>query len=197
MQSHILGPLEMKDTSYILPPEKFERLISMRRHATEGAFQEQPRRQPAPPKSFNGGGGLFSTAPDYVRFLQMILREGRGPHGRILEAESVRRMSVNQIGAVEVAEMKTTDPGTTANLNVNPGGHDKYTYGFLLNPAAYEGGRSAGSLAWAGIFNTFYWIDPPRGICAVLLMQFLPFLDPAAVATLRDFEHAVYAAKLS
>jgi len=64
--------------------------------------------------------------------------------------------------------------------------------GFLINTTAYQGGRSAGSLAWAGIFNTFYWIDPKRSRCAVLMMQFLPFVDKDAVGLLGDFERAVY-----
>ena len=62
-----------------------------------------------------------------------------------------------------------------------------------MNPIAYAGGRSAGSLAWAGINNTFYWIDPKRSLCAVVMMQFLPFVDREAVGLLSDFEHAVYA----
>jgi methyl acetate hydrolase len=76
---------------------------------------------------------------------------------------------------------------------MHPGAADKYTFGFLMNPTPYEGGRSAGSLAWAGIDNTFYWIDPKRGVCAVIMMQFLPFVDPQAVGLLGDFERAVYA----
>ena len=76
---------------------------------------------------------------------------------------------------------------------MHPGAIDKYTFGFLLNPTAYPGGRSAGSLAWAGIDNTFYWIDPHRRLTAVIMMQFLPFVDKTAVAMLGDFEKAVYA----
>ena len=84
-------------------------------------------------------------------------------------------------------------PRTSADVDFHPGFQDKYTYGFLLNPAPYTGGRSAGSLSWAGINNTFYWIDPRRNLCAVLMMQFLPFCDPEAVGLRRDFERAVYA----
>ena len=79
------------------------------------------------------------------------------------------------------------------DVDFHPGFTDGFTFGFLINATAYEGGRSAGSLAWAGIDNTFFWIDPRRGVCAVILMQFLPFCDAEAMGMLRDFERAVYA----
>ena len=78
-------------------------------------------------------------------------------------------------------------------MDLHPGADDKWGFGFLINPVAYEGGRSAGSLAWAGVDNTFYWIDPHRGLAAVLMMEFLPFVDKEAVGMLGDFERAAYA----
>ena len=77
-------------------------------------------------------------------------------------------------------------------MDLHPGATDKWGLGFLINTTPYPGGRSAGSLAWAGIANTFYWIDPKRGICATIMMQFLPFVDKEAVGLLGDFERAVY-----
>ena len=64
-----------------------------------------------------------------------------------------------------------------------------------LPPDAVPGARSAGSLGWAGINNTYYWIDPRRSLCGVIMMQFLPFADKDAVALLSDFEHAAYSAR--
>jgi methyl acetate hydrolase len=193
-QRNILGPLGMKDTTFVFPEEKFDRLVSNYHRQSDGSWKEDPRTMPSPPKAFNGGGGLFSTAPDYIRFAQMILRKGRGSGGeQILAAKTVEMMSANQIGSVNVHKMTSTDPAVSADVDMHPGAADKYTFGFLMNPVAYEGGRSAGSLAWAGIDNTFYWIDPKRGVCAVIMMQFLPFVDPQAVGLLGDFERAVYA----
>jgi methyl acetate hydrolase len=193
-QRNILGPLGMKDTTFVFPAEKFDRLVSNYHRQSDGSWKEDPRTMPTPPKVFNGGGGLFSTAPDYSRFAQMILRKGRGSGGeQILAAKTVEMMSANQIGPVNVHKMTSTDPALSADVDMHPGAADKYTFGFLMNPVAYEGGRSAGSLAWAGIDNTFYWIDPKRGVCAVIMMQFLPFVDPQAVGMLGDFERAVYA----
>ncbi len=197
-QRNILEPLGMKDTTFVFPETKFRRLVSSYRRQADGSLREDPRTLPVTPKEYSGGGGLFSTAPDYIRFTQMILRKGKSADGRqILAAKTVEMMSTNQIGSVNVHKMKTTDPSVSADVDMHPGAPpgamDKYTFGFLLNQAAYPGGRSAGSLAWAGVENTFYWIDPRRGISAVIMMQFFPFVDPEAVGMLGDFEKAVYA----
>jgi CubicO group peptidase (beta-lactamase class C family) len=193
-QRNILQPLGMKDTSFVLREEKFARLASSYRRQTDGSLKEDPRTMPAPPKVYNGGGGLYSTAEDYIRFTQMILRKGRSAgKDQILSPKSVEMMSANQIGSVNVEKLISTDHNVSEDVDMHPGAMDKYTFGFLMNPTAYPGGRSAGSLAWAGVENTFYWIDPRRGICAVIMMQFFPFVDKQAVGLLADFERAVYA----
>ncbi len=193
-QRNILQPLGMNDTSFLFPPEKFDRLVSQSRRQNGGPLQEVPRALPAKPTAYNGGGGLNSTAPDYIRFMQMILRYGRsGVRDEILTARSVEMMSVNQIGDLGAGKLKTTQPNLSSDVDMHPGFVDKWGLGFLINTVAYPGGRSAGSLAWAGVYNTFYWIDPPRGVCAVIMMQYLPFVDKEAVGLLGDFERAVYA----
>ncbi|HTM49373.1 MAG TPA: serine hydrolase domain-containing protein [Bryobacteraceae bacterium] len=192
-QRHILEPLGMSETSYILPPAKFGRLVSSYERRN-GALVETPLTQPAPPSSFNGGGGLYSTASDYVRFMQMILRGGLGPDGqRILEAGTVELMKANQIGGLRAGILKSVNPARSSDLDLHPGHVDKFGLGFLINTDAYEGGRSEGSLAWAGLFNTYFWIDPRRQICGVGLMQYLPFADRDALGLLGEFERAIYA----
>jgi CubicO group peptidase (beta-lactamase class C family) len=150
---------------------------------------------PAHPAAFNGGGGLYSTVGDYIKFTQMILRRGRSADGKnILQAKTVDLMASNQIGELNAGRLKTQMPDVSSDVDVHPGANDKWGLGFLINTVPYAGGRSAGSLAWAGIDNTFYWIDPKRQICGVLMMQFLPFVDREAVGMLGEFEKAVYAA---
>ena len=152
------------------------------------------RTLPAPPTTFNGGGGLYSTVGDYVRFMQMILRRGRSVTGaQILQPQTVAMMSSNQIGDLGAGKLKTFQPTRSSDVDLHPGAVDKWGLGFLINTLEYPGGRSAGSLAWAGIWNTFYWIDPKRRICATIMMQFLPFADKEAVGLLSDFERGVYA----
>jgi CubicO group peptidase (beta-lactamase class C family) len=195
-QQKIFRPLGMEDTSYILPEAKFERLVSAYHRGGTGELQQDERKLPAAPKSFNGGGGLYSTAADYTRFMQMILNRGMGPKDRrILQAKTVAEMEVNQIGSATAGKMKSYRPTLSSDVDMQPGQTEKWGLGFLINTSAYEGGRSAGSLAWAGLDNTFYWIDPKRGLCATILMQFLPFVDREAVGLLGEFERAVYVSR--
>lgn len=193
-RANILDPLGMKDTTFVFPPDKFDRLVSTYRRQPDGSLKQDARTVPVPPKVYNGGGGLFSTCPDYIRFTQMILRRGRG-NGKepILQPKTVEMMMTNQTGSIAAGRLKTARPATSADVDFHPGFDDRYTFGFLMNQVAYPGGRSAGSLAWAGIENTFYWIDPKRSLCAVIMMQFFPFVDPEAMGQLHDFEQAVYA----
>ncbi len=189
-QRNILKPLGMNDTSYILPESKFDRLISTWRRQPDGVLKEDTRTMPAPPKAYNGGGGLYSTPVDYIRFTQMILRKGQ----KILQPKTVEMMAKNQIGSLTAGRLKSQIPARSSDVDLHPGADDKWGYGFLINTSPYTGGRSAGSLAWAGIENTFYWIDPRKSLCAVIMMQFFPFVDAQAVGLLGDFERAVYAA---
>ena len=99
---------------------------------------------------------------------------------------------MNQIGRLSAGKMASHRANASSDVDIQPGFTEKWTLGFLRNTTPYSGGRSAGSLAWAGILNTFYWIDPKRSMCGVLMMQYLPFVDKEAVGLLGDFEKAVY-----
>ena len=192
-QERILRPLGMSDTSYLLPAAKFDRLVSGYRRLPSGDLVPDARHQPRRPREFSGGAGLYSTAADYLVFLRMILNRGAGPDGvRVLKPETVESMLTNQIGGLTAGRMKSLRPAVSSDVDFQPGKEEKWGFGFLLNPVPYDGGRSAGSAAWAGIFNTFYWVDPKAGRCAVILMQFLPFVDKEAIGLLNDFETSVY-----
>ena len=194
-QEHIFRPLGMVDTSYAVPANKQARLIHVYSHVN-GSFEEgnpmgaAPSR-PAPP--FRGDGGLYSTAPDYGRFMRMLLNEGRLGNVRILKAESVRLMASNQIGTVFVSQQPVGLPEFSKPFPLGAG-HDKFGLGFQVTGASPDTAkyRREGSLSWAGIFNTEFWIDPHSGLAGVLMMQYLPFYDDAAIRTLRDFEAAAY-----
>lgn len=193
-QRNILRPLGMKDASFIVAEDKFERLVNVWQRQSDGSLKENPRTPLSPPKSYNGGGGLYGTPRDYVRFMQMILRRGRASDGQqILKPPTVAMMASNQIGNLSAGKLKSAKPENSSDVDFHPGFTDGFGFGFLINAQAYDIGRSAGSLAWAGLRNTFFWIDPRRGICAVLMMQFLPFCDSQAMGLLHDFERSVYA----
>ncbi len=194
-QEHILRPLDMVDTSYAVPAEKQARLIKTYSHA-DGAFKEQPPLQPVattPTPPFTGDGGLYSTAQDYGRFIRMFLNGGQLGKVRILSAKSVQLMGENQIGAVFVSQQPVGLPALTKPFPLGAG-HDKFGLGFQIASEGPDAAkyRRAGSLSWAGLFNTEFWVDPHSGIGGVLLMQYLPFYDDGAIRTLRAFEAGVY-----
>ena len=140
-----------------------------------------------------GGGGLASTAPDYIRFLQMLLNQGTLNGVRIVSAETIAAMGQNHIGTVGVRAVKTAMPERSSDFTFVADGRDKWGIGFMITADGKPGRRSAGSLSWGGINNTYFWVDPARGIAGVILMQFLPFADSKALAVYDAFERAVYA----
>ncbi len=194
-QRYILEPLGMKDTGFRVPAEKFDRMVSEYTRQPDGSLVENPRMLPPPPKAFNGGGGLYSTAGDYVRFMQMILLRGRGANGaQILRPKTILMMETIQTGDLSAGKLKTARPNISSDVDFHPGFKDGFGFGFLINSEGYDGRRSAGSLAWGGVANTYFWIDPRKGVAGVIMMQFLPFADKEALAVLGDFERGVYAA---
>jgi CubicO group peptidase (beta-lactamase class C family) len=102
-------------------------------------------------------------------------------------------MLKNQIGGITAGKMKTQQPNVSADVDTNPGHVDKWGLAGLLQGAGTKGVRSEGSTEWAGIYNTYFWVDPKKNIAGVVMMQYLPFFDPDAVGLLGDFERAVYA----
>jgi methyl acetate hydrolase len=191
-RERIFTPLGMRDTHFNVPDAALPRLVPAWRRQADGTLIEPPSRPPQRVTRFNGGGGLSSTAADYITFLRMLLNGGQLNGARILSAASVEQMSRNQIGAVSVHPVKTAHPQLSADFSFVNEGQDKWSLGFLITGEGAPGLRSAGSLSWGGINNTYFWIDPSRGIAGVILMQFLPFADSKALAVYREFERAVY-----
>lgn len=196
-RDHILGPLEMTDTAFNVPTMSQGRLVNGWRRDEKGTLTEQPRQLPAPVTQYNGGGGLFSTALDYIKFVRMFLGDGQdqgsGPNGgpRILSAASVAEMTRNHIGTLSARALRTAQPALSRDFTfIN--GRDKWGLGFLIRTDAVPGLRSAGSVSWGGLNNTYFWIDRTRGIGGVILMQFLPFADPKALELAETFERTVY-----
>jgi CubicO group peptidase (beta-lactamase class C family) len=192
---HIFVPLHMDDTFYNVPESKQPRLVTRHQRAgglADGAVTETPNQPLKPSTTFNGGGGLVSTAADYLRFVRLILNGGTLDGARVLSAESVAMMARNQIGTVGVRALKTADPPMSMDFSFVNDGKDRWGLGFLITTVAVSGKRSAGSLSWGGINNTYFWIDPARRVGGVILMQYLPFADTKALAAYDAFERGVY-----
>ena len=158
----------------------------------DAPLTEQPNQPQRPATTFNGGGGLSSTAADYIRFEQMILNKGTLGGARILSANTVALMSDNHMGKVGVRAVKTAQPDRSMDFTFVDDGRDKWGLGFLLTARHLPGKRSVGSLSWGGINNTYFWIDPARGVAGVVMMQLLPFADTKALAIYDAFERGVY-----
>jgi len=191
LEARILGPLGMKDTTYAVPSSKTARVVS-RNQRTDGKIVEIPNPDPIPP-TIRGDGGLYSTAADYGRFVQMILNHGQLGGVRILKEQTVREMSRNQTGNVKVRLQPTAEPLRSKPYPLGAG-EDVWGLGFQIaapaKPASNR--RRPGSMNWAGINNTFYWIDPEKQIGVIVLMQILPFYDDAAIKILQGVEERVY-----
>ncbi len=139
-----------------------------------------------------GGGGLTSTAQDYARFVRMMLRGGELDGNRVLEESTVAEMARNQVAPLRAGHMGTAMPELAHPFDTFPDQHTGWGLGFLVNPEPGPNGRSAGSLAWAGIFNSYYWIDPAKGVGGVMMAQLAPFGDAGALGFLGALEMAAY-----
>ncbi len=189
---NIFAPLGMSDTSYWVAKEKQARLVTNNRRLADGGLGKEPVQPPVSGFTPIGGGGLASTAGDYIRFTRAILNGGELDGARILSAASVALMGQNQIGALGVRAIQTALPDRSEDFSFIADGRDKWGLGFQITADAVPGKRGAGTLSWGGINNTYYWIDPARGITGVILMQFLPFADKRALAVYDTFERGVY-----
>ena len=193
-RAHILAPLKMDDTSYNVPEAKAPRLVAQQQRGgarMDGAIE---RQEPQPGLAIAapvGGGGLASTADDYGRFMRMWLDGGELDGVRVLNAETVALMGQNHIGAVSVPALKSALP-RSADFTFIADGRDKWGLGFLITADAVPGKRSAGSLSWGGVNNTYFWVDRASGIAGVIMMQFLHFADRKALALYDAFERGVY-----
>ena len=191
LDARILGPLEMRDTTYAVPAAKTARVVN-RNQKADGKITEIPN--PAEiPATVRGDGGLYSTAADYSRFVQMILNHGKLGSVRLLKEQTVRDMERNQTGDVKVRLQPTADPLRSRPYPLGAG-EDVWGLGFQLAAPAKAAAnmRRPGSMNWAGINNTFFWIDPQSQIGVIVLMQMLPFYDDAALQVLQGVERLVY-----
>jgi methyl acetate hydrolase len=192
LAEYLFGPIGMKDTGFKLADEHRTRLAGMHNRDEAGTLARMEFELPQEPEFQMGGGGLYGTAADYLAFQRVFLNDGRANGRSVLKPETVRLMTENAIGNLNVQRLKTVVPHLSHDAEFFPGMAKKWSLGFMISTRAVPGGRSAGSLAWAGLGNTYFWIDPGKGIAGVILMQLLPFADPKALALLNAFERAVY-----
>lgn len=192
LRDNLFTPLGMRDTAFKITDDMRRRVVGMHARGPDGAVAPLPFELEQNPEFHMGGGGLYGTAGDYIKFCQMILNKGRGNGNQLLKPETVALMAQNHIGDLVMTKMVSAAPIYTNDVDLYPDIVKKWGLSFLINTAQTPEGRSPGSLAWAGLANTYFWIDPARDVAGVILMQMLPFGDPKCLEAFAGFERGVY-----
>jgi methyl acetate hydrolase len=187
-RTRIFGPLGMAETSFSLSSAKAHRLATTFRRVN--GHLRAVQRPDSIQSAGQGDGDLLSTAADYAKFIQLMLGRGQRGDVRLLSEASVAEMTRNQLDGLTVVEQPAPIPSLSAPFPLGAG-RDGFGLGFQIASNGPDG-RPDGSLSWAGLYNTHFWIDPRNGIGVVLLFQVLPFYDPQVIAVLRAVERAVY-----
>ncbi|MGH7066786.1 MAG: serine hydrolase domain-containing protein [Acetobacteraceae bacterium] len=192
LAEHLFAPLGMTETTFRIRPDQRPRLASMHARATDGQLSPMAFGLPQEPEFHMGGGGLYGTARDYLAFCRMILNRGELASARVLRPETVALMVQNQMGPLNVIGMKTSAPAATNDAEFFPGMVKKWGFGFMISTEAVPDRRAAESLTWAGLGNTYFWIDPVSRVAGVILTQILPFADANVLDLYGAFEMEVY-----
>jgi len=189
---HLFAPLGMRDTAFRIRPDMQARLAKIHHRDEHGALAAGDLQIEQNPENEMGGGGLYGTMPDYIRFVRMILNDGQGEYGRVLKPETVQLMSRNAMGDVRVAALPAHMPALTNPAEFFPGVPKSWGLSFQINEAPAPTGRPAGTLMWAGLANAYYWIDRQTGIGGAYMTQILPFADVKSLPLFYEVESAVY-----
>jgi len=193
LRDHLFAPLGMNDTAFKISDDMRKRLAGMHVRGEDGKLTPLPFELEQNPEFHMGGGGLYSTAADYIRFCQMILNKGSGNGNQVLRPETIAAMGQNHIGALNVTKMVSAMPVYTNDVDLYPDQEKKWGLSFLINTRKTPEGRSPNSLFWAGLANTYFWIDPSRDVCGVILTQVLPFADRLCLEAFAGLERGIYA----
>jgi methyl acetate hydrolase len=183
----------MDSTSFRIAPAMRSRLATMHARTPDGGLAVHPFEIDQDAEQDMGGHSVYGTAPDYLRFLRMILGRGTLDGARVLEGRTVAALSRNHLaGDLRVRTLRTVAPAFTHDCKFFPDIPCAWGLSWLINTQKTPEGRSAGSLAWAGICKNYCWVDPQRDIAGVMYSQLLPFFDPRAPGLFRDFERTLY-----
>jgi methyl acetate hydrolase len=193
MQQRIFEPLGMTDTAFTMTPSMLQRRAGMHQREEDGSLTPvEGSLLPPEPEVHMGGHGLFSTVKDYCLFIRAWLNDGQGDHGRILKPETIRFAEQNGLDNLKIKALPCVIPSISHTAEFFPGMPKSWALSFMINEQDAPTGRPAGSLAWAGLANLFYWIDRKNGIGGFWATQILPFVDPVSTQGYLDFETAAY-----
>jgi CubicO group peptidase (beta-lactamase class C family) len=193
LDEHVFGPLGMSDIGFSLSAERDARRAGMHARTPDGALVPIPFGLPANPEVLSGGGGLYATAGDYARFLRLLIGGGELEGARMLSPQMAAALAQVQTGALRAGAWTSVAPTLSQDIDFFPDMLTGWGLAGLVNPQPSPNGRSAGSLAWAGLANCYYWADPAAGKAGLLLAQLLPFGDPSVVDLFETLERDAYA----
>ncbi len=191
-REEIFDPLRMPDTRFEVEPHMAARLAAVSIRGEDGKFADFALAPPSNPEFYGMGHALYSTAPDYMRFLRMYLNKGALDGARIMSAAGLDKMLANQIGSTPIPCLKTAVPAITADAEFFPGKRKSHSMAFMRFEEDIPGMRHAGSQGWAGVLNSHFWFDPKADVAGLLMTQSLPFVEPRFVTTYESFERAAY-----
>ncbi len=192
---NLTGPLGMVDTAFVPTASMLERRSAMHIRLPDGSLMALDIPAPEQGAFESGGGGLHGTMGDYGRFIRMMLADGELDGERVLAAETVAEMSRNQIGDLRVEPLVSCQPGVSLDGEFFPGQAKSWGLSFQINEEPAFTGRPVGTLMWAGLANSYYWIDRASGIGGAYLSQILPFADPGSMDLFFELETEVYASR--
>ena len=192
-RERLFGPLGMVDSGFVTTEAQRARQARLHQREPDGTLVPQPLEPPATTAEFwSGGGPLYSTGRDYLQLLQMLLHGGQWNGARVLRPETVALMHANHTGDLPAGVMRTARPEMSNDVDLFPGARVRWGLGYMLNLDPGPSGRSAGTVSWGGIYNTYYWLDPGRRVAGVILTQILPFADSRVLGLYGRFERAIY-----
>ncbi|MGJ5670154.1 MULTISPECIES: serine hydrolase domain-containing protein [Rhodococcus] len=193
MRERIFEPLGMADTAFTLTADMRDRLAVVHQRGEDGTVVPMPEMVlPQDPEVHMGGHGLYTTVPDYLRFLRMWLRDGDAPGGRVLAAGTVADAVRGGLDGQQITALPGVIPALSNDAEFFPGLPKNWAYTFMVNEEPAPTGRPAGALGWAGLANLYYWIDRQNGIAGFWATQILPFADAVSFGGYLDFEAAAY-----
>jgi methyl acetate hydrolase len=192
LRENIFAPLGMTDTGFLISSAQKKRLAQLYTRKADESLAPGAFSPPQRPEFFMRGAGLFSTPRNYMAFLRMLLHDGTFNGAQVLKPETVALMRQNHIGDLNVTTLKTADPAASNDVNLFPGMTRKWGLSFEINMEPGPAGRSAGSLARAGFFNTYFWLDPTKRVTGTIMTQLLPFADAEVLRLFARFEKGLY-----
>ena len=193
LDEHVLGPLGMDSTNFRISDDMAARQSAMHARLPDGSLVAIEFGLPPEPEFQMGGGGLYGTVGDYCRFMQMILGRGSRNGARVLQPETVDQMAANSMGDVRVVALPAVIPDLTNEAEFFPGVEKSWGLTFQINEEPLPTGRPAGGLMWAGLANSFFWIDMANQVAGAYISQQLPFADARSYQLYEDIESATYA----